>query len=220
MPSSASPPHLDFPDFRAAAVRAAEATARAEAQAALPPEIPRTYDEGVADGRTEGHEAGFAEGYAAGEQAGRHAAGAEELAQAGTVLAGLHAAAEAWRLEAERTQTGLATLVRVLAVELAEHVLAEPILHTPEHVQGRIAALLHEVGPLDTAALTLHPDDLALLEPLGTWREWRRAHPQLHVTTDPAVARGGCRLSTALHHLELHWMDRLDRLRDALARAH
>jgi flagellar biosynthesis/type III secretory pathway protein FliH len=94
----------------------------------------------------------------------------------------LRAAAAAER----RATAGEDMLVR-LAVRIAEKILRRQLDLTPEAVRDVARAALAAARARDKLTLHVHPDDVALVAPLG-----------VSVVADVAVSRGGCIVETDL----------------------
>jgi len=153
------------------------------------------YAEGHAEGLAAGRDAGHAEGHAAGLAAGE-AVVREEAARLAALNDTLAQSLRA--LEADMGQALLA-----LALAVAQKIVGDTLARTPEAVldcvRDCINAVLRIEGDAAPVCLWLHPDDLAIVNAhLGeTLREhdWR-------VIADAALARGGCRVETALGEID------------------
>ncbi len=149
--------------------------------------------------REEGYAAGLAEGRAAAQQ------------QLGQRMAGLdalyHAATRPLLLLDDQAAEELAQL----AVVVARRVIMHELSVAPERIAGIVRQAAAAL-PLATRELRvhLHPQDLALLQELGTAeRHWQ-------LLADPALARGDCRLESEHSRLDARVETRLAAIIDAL----
>lgn len=147
---------------------------------------------GEAEGRREGWARGHAEGHAEGLAAGLAGASAhaEHLrALAASLPAALRSA------EAELSQAILA-----LALDVARQVVHRTLRVEPEWVVALVQELLHAEPALQgEPRLLLHPDDLQLVrDSLGS--ELQSAGWQLRA--DDTLARGGCRVRSAIGEMD------------------
>jgi len=137
------------------------------------------------DARRAGHEAGRAEG----------------LAEVTATLARAAAAAQAQAADAE-------PVIVDLAVRIAEKILHRQLALAPEMVADVARATLAAARARHKLALHVHPDDVALVAPLG-----------VPVVADLGVTRGGCVVETDLGRFDARLDVQLAAVRRALGGA-
>lgn len=173
------------------------------------------YQLGQQQGYQSGYDKGQAEGYAAGQSAGYQAGMDDAQAQ----LASHKALFEQLTLRCsesigELNESMGQALIR-LAIDIAEHVLADTITLRPESILGIVHQVLHQ-DPTDQSLLTLvlHPDDLDIVkqylqEQVDT-RPWR-------LQADAQLQRGDCIARSAYGDIDATLRTRWRRSIGALA---
>ncbi|TAL91012.1 MAG: flagellar assembly protein FliH [Rhodanobacter sp.] len=175
-----------------------ESAVSAAAEAAPPPSV-HELEALAQQARDEGYAAGLAEGRAAAQQQLR-----QRLAELDALY---NAAAQPLQLLDDQVAGELAQLATVVARRV--------IMHELKLAPDLIAGIVRQAAaalPLATRELRvyLHPQDLALLQELGTAeRHWQ-------LLADPALARGDCRLESARSRLDARVETRLTAIIDAV----
>ncbi|MEO8810719.1 MAG: FliH/SctL family protein [Rhodanobacter sp.] len=147
------------------------------------------------------------EGYAAGMAEGRAAAQQQSQQRMAELDALYHSAARPLQLLDDQAAQELAQLATVVARRV--------IMHELTIMPGLIAGIVRQAAdalPLATRELRvhLHPDDLALVQELGTAeRHWQ-------LLGDSTLVRGDCRLESARSRLDARLETRLGAIIDAM----
>lgn len=175
----------------------------------------QAWDEGYRAGERAGREAGYAEGHREGLEAGQregHAAGYQAGEQAAHRLV---ERMDGLVRQLDRPLEQMDEEVEQALAELAMH-LARQVIYRELRIQpGEIVRLIREaVGLLPVGArnveVHLHPEDArfireALSADGGGEQAWR-------LVEDPAINRGGCRVSTETSHIDATLEHRLAQL--------
>lgn len=154
----------------------------------------------------EGYNAGYAEGLATGRKLGQ-AQAEEELRRLGALLASVEGAIG--QLEQDTAEALLG-----LALKIAEQILRQALRAKPELLLTIVQGVMEGVPQhAPHPHLHLHPDDAALVRAQmggelnqGGWR----------IIEDQRIARGGCRIETAISEVDATLAHRWQRLAAAL----
>lgn len=175
----------------------------------------QAWDEGYRAGEQAGREAGYTEGHREGMAAGHregHAAGYQAGEQAARELV-RHMEGLVHQLDRPLEQ--MDQEVEQALAELAMH-LARQVIYRELRIQpGEIVRLIREaVGLLPVGArnveVHLHPEDARFIrETLSADGESEQAW---RLVEDPAISRGGCRVSTETSHIDATLEHRLAQL--------
>lgn len=216
LPSEA-PPTPDLDEAQAEAQRKHAFQRKLELQA--------RRDKVRQEAQRQGHEAGFAagqaEGYAQGLEQGRLAGEASLQEQIHATLEPLRALCENFDQALRQLDGQLLAQLTEVALAAARQIAGEALQAQPQQVLHRVQALLqHEPALTGKPRLWLHADDLPLVrDALGEPLEaagWS-------LLADSALARGGCRVSSASGELdaslETAWAGIRSRLQDNLPAA-
>lgn len=104
-----------------------------------------------------------------------------------------------------------------LAAAIARTLVADELTARPERIAAIAAPLIARVRRARRVTLRVHPDDVATLElALAQLRERCGVHGALDVTSDTAIARGGCVVSSDAGTLDARVETRIDALARAL----
>lgn len=146
------------------------------------------------------HARGYTEGFEQGRQTGaqemREALEGQLRALAAEQARRLAAVLQSAEEELETLRSRVADELLALACDLARQVVRRELAQPLEPLRAVVAEALGELGEeAQPATLRLHPDDLALLQPvLGELLAGRRVQP----VADARVGQGGCVLESAL----------------------
>lgn len=171
------------------AAQRAEAEARERAARAA-------TEQQLQEAQARGYTEGFEQGRQTGAQEMREALEAplrEQAAEQARRLAAVLASAEA---ELESLRARVADELLALACDLARQVVRRELAQPLEPLRAAVTEALGELGEeAQPATLRLHPDDLALLQPvLDELLAGRRVQP----VADERLSRGGCVLESPL----------------------
>lgn len=139
-------------------------------------------ENGEQQGRQQGHDLGYQDGYQAGMDKAQaeladHAHLFEQLADRGAE-------------SLDKLYESMGQALIKLSTRIAEHMLGQALMTHPEHVLGLVQQVLStEPDEQSLLTLSLHPDDLAIVQPYlpkhGGTRPWR-------LQADKHLARGDC----------------------------
>lgn len=154
----------------------------------------------------EGYGAGHAEGLAAGRKQGQ-AQAEEEARRLAALLASVETAVGQFEQDTAEALLGL-------ALKIAEHILRQALKAKPELLLPMVQGVMEGVPQhAPHPHLHLHPEDAALVRThmsseltQGGWR----------IIEDQRIARGGCRIETAISEVDATLPHRWQRLAAAL----
>lgn len=154
---------------------------------------------GFAAGRDEGFAQGHEEGWRAGHDAGEAAAKAALEAASLEAVTSIRTLAAAFAEALERLDDDVIDALERLALATGRHLAHEAVLAAPQSVIDEVRSLLTQASLAGQATLHLHPDDFAMVE--------RALCPELEavgwrLAADPALARGGARVSSAVTDID------------------
>jgi len=161
------------------------------------------YEQGMKQGQQEGHKAGHQQGYEAGEQAGRgigekagyDAALKTEENRIDEELAPLKAVLEQLQGVLPKQEAALREGLMALAVRLARNLFDAELALKPDHIQALVHSAIQALPNADERlTIELHPDDLALVEPIADSHWVLQADAQLN--------RGGCRVRSRFSYVD------------------
>jgi flagellar assembly protein FliH len=185
-------------------------------QSALEAELERLREAAHEQGFASGHVAGQALGYQAGFDQG-HAQGFEKgREEARAEAARLAALASAFQSALDGTQSELAESLVALALDIAQQVVRQHIVHDP----AALVACAREVLAAEPALagspqLVVHPADLPIVE---AYLKEELESLGWHVRTDTAIERGGCRAEAASGEIDASVGTRWERVAAALGK--
>ena len=162
--------------------------------------------------RNEARQQGFAEGHVAGR--------AELRASAEPIVQALAASVD----ELRELQASAADIVEreavVLAMEVAEKVVAGAVAVEPERVLDVIRGALRAIVERERVVLMVNPDDLAIVrEGLDELAGSLGGMGHVEVQEDRRVARGGAVVRTTVGEVDARVQTKLDRAREAVEAA-
>lgn len=191
----------------------------AQAKAQLEQAQAEGHQEGYQVGQQQGHkigyDAGHAEGYSAGQAAGYQAGMESAQAELATHKALFEQLTQQCSQSIGDLNESMGQALIRLAINIAEHVLAETVKTHPDTILGIVNQVLQQ-DPADQSLLTLalHPDDLgivkAYLQEQSDTRPWR-------LQADPQLQRGDCIARSAYGDIDATLSTRWRRSIGALA---
>lgn len=169
--------------------------------------------EGLAIGKREGIVQGKVEGAAAGKQAAFDA----EKAKLDEAFAVLTAMKEAFDAERHRIIEKAEAEVMPLALAIARKITKRLGEIDPAVIEANLREAIRLINGPHDLRVTIHPDQHTLVGELlprigQQWPQIKRAT----IVTDPTIAPGGCRVSTAGGEIDTDLNHQLDRLIDEL----
>lgn len=196
------------------------ARSRAEAQRILDDaqqEASRIIESAAEIGEKQGYDEGMKRGLSEGRDQGREEAKHAHAKEIQQLIARWTKAVDAW--EAARRDLLLEARedVIALAIALAERVTHRQIAAQPELIADQIAETLALVGRRSKAVVRIHPDDRAILtDVLEDIVARVDSCAEATIVDDPAIARGGCIVTTDGGHIDASISTQLDRLAETL----
>lgn len=161
------------------------------------------YQQGMKQGQQEGHKAGHQQGYEVGEQAGRgvgeqagyDAALKVEQSRIDQELEPLKAVLEQLQGLLPKQEAALREGMVALAVRLARNLFDAELVLKPDHIQALVHSAIQALPNADERlTIELHPDDLALVEPIADSHWTLQAGAELN--------RGGCRVRSRFSYID------------------
>lgn len=198
----------DLAAARAEARRIVEQS-RAEAEGLIALDLKRGHEEGFRQGLEEGR--------ARGAEEGRKAANEEYRQRIEQLVETWTAALEAWEHDRGAMMQSAREDVLRLALAMGAKVCHRAIEAHPEAVVDQVAEALGLVLAPSRATVTVHPDDLPLVEgTLPQVLERIGQCPGVELRGDQAVGRGGCTVTTQSGRIDATIDRQLQRITEAL----
>jgi len=173
-------------------------------------ELEAIHQEAWQAGYDEGVQAGHAEGLAQGLQQG-HDQAATQFSQLWTPLQELSAG---FARELGRVEEELAGSLLALAVQMAERLAGEQLLHSESAIIAQLRQVLNELpSTMSQARLRVNPADL---DAVRQFLQQETPETQWQWIEDPHIQRGGCIIDTAALQLDLRLSARVAALRSAM----
>ena len=165
----------------------------------------QAQEDGAGEGFRQGHAEGWQEGYQAGLDIAQH--------EAGSLRTLSLALPDALRLAEKELADDLLTL----ALDIARQVVRQALVVEPQLILAAVRELLQTEPALSgTPRLLLHADDMSLVQQYLA--EDLQAAGWL-LRSDPAIARGGCRVQASSGELDATMETRWQRVAAALGRS-
>lgn len=165
------------------------------------------------DAHAQGYQTGFEEGRAAGYTDGLTTGRIEGMAQAKPDVAQFQEIVRSAQQGLLAFEHDVAEHILALSIQLAQQILHQSLKINPEGVLPIIREALRQLPyQADNLVLTLHPDDLALVErliPEGERQSWK-------LNADAQIHAGGCRIDSSLTSLDATLETRWQRILAAL----
>jgi flagellar assembly protein FliH len=172
-----------------------------------------TWAIGYRNGLAAGHAEGHAEGLAAGRREGLERATAEAVARYDRVLTQAERDAASHLEQLHHLHETVAAQATELAFSIARAVIGRELQLAEDPGADAVRRALAALPGRAEATARLHPDDLARL---GRRAEQLSAGTALQLTADPAVAPGGCVLTSGASTVDAGIDAALARVRAAL----
>ncbi|AMO93952.1 flagellar assembly FliH family protein [Collimonas fungivorans] len=164
----------------------------------------QAQEDGASAGLRQGHAEGWQEGYRAGLETAQNEAGS------------LRALSLAMPDALRQAEKELADDLLTLALDIAQQVVRQALAVEPQLILAAVRELLQTEPALSgTPRLLLHADDMALVQQYLA--EDLQAAGWL-LRSDPAIARGGCRVQASSGELDATMETRWQRVAAALGR--
>jgi flagellar assembly protein FliH len=183
--------------------------ARAEEQRLIGDASQRGFEQGMAKGLAEGRETGRADG--------RAQALAESAEQLAVLIERWTAALNAWESQKAEMIHSAREDALIFVFELARKVVHRVIATDPSVVCDQVEHALRVITKPGILAVCVHPEDRPILaEALPQILETSSRCEHAEIRDDPAVARGGCVITSARGRIDATIQTQLDRIALAL----
>ncbi|MHC4993521.1 MAG: FliH/SctL family protein [Planctomycetota bacterium] len=190
-------------------IRVAATQRAAEAETLCEAAEKRGFEEGFARGHAEGLEAGRLAGH---EEAFKQASEALEQLQTAWVEAADHWDNDRLRMLQEARQSML-----TVAVRMAEKIVHRVPRVDPSIIEDQVAEAVRHIAQPQDATVRIHPEDRPIVEEaLPSILNKLGATEHVHLADDPAIERGGCRVTAGQGVVDASLDAQLQRLVEAM----